>query len=58
MRPSGFDSSDLRRCRSGLTLSKVSKHRVEAAPQGVATQADFSQAAAAWEKSGLVELCE
>ena len=29
IRPSGFDSSDLRHFRSGLTLSKVRKHRVE-----------------------------
>ena len=36
----GFDSTDLRRSRSGLALSKVRKHRVEASAATVAAEAD------------------
>jgi len=45
MRPTGFDSTDLRRSRSGLALSQAHKRRVEVSDATVAAETDCEQAA-------------
>jgi hypothetical protein len=53
MRPTGFDSNDLRRSRSGSALSKARKRRVEAVAAIHCGDGGFRTSQSACEKSGL-----